>query len=183
MKTIKVINLFGGPGVGKSTLSAQLFALMKATGWNVELVTEYAKDMVYEGRSNILADQLYILAKQNRRLSRLAENGVEWAVTDGPILNWNIYAGPNAHPELLNMVRHCHQQYINYNVLLMRNKNHIYQPEGRVQKTIEEAVALDNIIERLLKLYNFEYMDYEVGWDSPYTLLEQIKRKDELERK
>jgi adenylate kinase family enzyme len=65
---MKVINLFGGPGSGKSTLAAGLFERMKIQGLSVELVTEYAKDMVWERRGNILDDQLYILAKQHRRL-------------------------------------------------------------------------------------------------------------------
>jgi ATP:corrinoid adenosyltransferase len=67
---MKVINIFAGPCAGKSTTAAGLFYLMKVSGYNVELVTEYAKDMTWEGRHNILGDQLYILAKQNRRLER-----------------------------------------------------------------------------------------------------------------
>lgn len=55
---MKVINLFGGPGSGKSTLAAGLFERMKIQGLSVELVTEYAKDMVWERRGNILDDQL-----------------------------------------------------------------------------------------------------------------------------
>lgn len=47
---MKVINLFGGPGIGKSTLAAGLFEHMKIAGFNVELVNEYAKDMVWEQR-------------------------------------------------------------------------------------------------------------------------------------
>ena len=47
MKTV-VINLFGGPGCGKSTIAAELFAILKKQGYEVELVTEYAKDKVWE---------------------------------------------------------------------------------------------------------------------------------------
>ncbi len=47
---LKVINLWAGPGAGKSTTAAGLFNLMKIRGYNVELVTEFAKEMVYEGR-------------------------------------------------------------------------------------------------------------------------------------
>jgi len=42
MKT-KVINLFAGPGAGKSTTAAGLFAEMKRANVDVELVTEYVK--------------------------------------------------------------------------------------------------------------------------------------------
>ena len=44
MKETLVINLFGGPGCGKSTTMARLFADLKARGYNVEMVSEFAKD-------------------------------------------------------------------------------------------------------------------------------------------
>lgn len=45
---MKVINLFGGAGIGKSTFAASLFAHMKQLHLNVELVQEYAKHLVYQ---------------------------------------------------------------------------------------------------------------------------------------
>ena len=91
---MKVINLFGGPGVGKSTAAAGLFYEMKKRQLSVELVTEYAKDMVWEKRWNILDDQLYILAKQHRRIARLAEHGIEYVITDSPISLGLVYLKP-----------------------------------------------------------------------------------------
>jgi len=37
------INFFGGPGVGKSTLAAQLFGWLKAENFDAELVQEFVK--------------------------------------------------------------------------------------------------------------------------------------------
>ena len=82
---MKVINLFGGPGVGKSTAAAGLFYEMKKRQLSVELVTEYAKDMVWENRQNILDDQIYIFAKQQRRIARLRDHHIDWVITDSPI--------------------------------------------------------------------------------------------------
>jgi predicted ATPase len=62
-KQLKVINLYGGPGTGKSTTAAALFALMKREGYNVELVTEFAKDLVWTERNKELGDQIYIFGK------------------------------------------------------------------------------------------------------------------------
>ena len=45
MKT-KVLNLYGGPGVGKSTGAAYIFSMLKLAGINCELVREYAKELV-----------------------------------------------------------------------------------------------------------------------------------------
>lgn len=43
-----VINLFGVPGAGKSTGAAYIFARLKMLGINTELVTEFAKDKVWD---------------------------------------------------------------------------------------------------------------------------------------
>jgi hypothetical protein len=54
---MKVINLWAGPGAGKSTTAAGLF-LMKLTGRRVELVTEYAKEVVYDQDPTRIKNQL-----------------------------------------------------------------------------------------------------------------------------
>ena len=59
----KVINLFGGPGAGKSTIAAGLFYNMKIAGYNVERADEWIKDKVYEGTKYPFKDQLYTFAK------------------------------------------------------------------------------------------------------------------------
>lgn len=59
----KVINLFGGPGCGKSTGAAYIFSLLKMKGMNVELVTEFAKDKTWEHNSKALTCQPYVFGK------------------------------------------------------------------------------------------------------------------------
>jgi predicted ATPase len=87
----KFINIFGGPGVGKSTTTAALFSVMKMSGYNVELVTEVAKDFVWEDRATTLTIQPYITIKQFRNLIRL-KGKVEYVITDAPILLGCVYA-------------------------------------------------------------------------------------------
>ena len=70
---MRVINILAEPSAGKSTTAAGLFYKMKQDGLRVELVNEYAKDAVWDNRQDILADQLYMLAKQNRKLERLRD--------------------------------------------------------------------------------------------------------------
>jgi hypothetical protein len=45
---------------------------MKQAGMSVELVTEYAKHLVWEDRKATLDDQLYVTATQNHRLEIFA---------------------------------------------------------------------------------------------------------------
>lgn len=136
---MKVINLFAGPGAGKSTTAAGLFHLMKIAQMNVELVTEYAKEMTWEKRHNILTDQLYILAKQHRRVRRLRDE-VDWVVTDSPFLLSIYYRNHDYSETLDRLVLELWKQYENVNFFLERVK--AYVPIGRSQ-TEEEARKID----------------------------------------
>ena len=140
---MKVINLFGPPGSGKSTTAAGVFHKLKCEGRAVELVTEYAKDMVWENRANILDDQLYIFAKQRRRLERL-RGKVDYVVTDSPLLLSAVYGKlytPDALPEeFYQLVDTSFRSYDNLNFFLNRVKP--YSEIGRLQDE-QEAFAVE----------------------------------------
>ena len=131
-KRTLVVNLFGGAGVGKSTLMAQIFAELKIKGYDCEMVTEFAKDLIWEKRDETFKDELYIFAKQNHRMFRV--NGkVDIIVTDRPLLLTNAY---NQHDkELCDLCLRTFNEYNNLNILLKRQVE--YQPNGRNQT--EEA--------------------------------------------
>jgi tRNA uridine 5-carbamoylmethylation protein Kti12 len=74
---MKVINLFGGPSTGKSTTAAYLFYYLKNKNLNIEYVREYAKDVVYEGSYHKLQNQIYITAKQYKRMKDIDSNKKE----------------------------------------------------------------------------------------------------------
>ncbi len=79
-----IINLWGGPGSGKSTTAAEIFAHLKKQGINCELVQEYIKGWVWEERKRIFGDQLYILAKQVRK-EQILLGKVDFIITDSPV--------------------------------------------------------------------------------------------------
>ena len=87
----KVINLFGGSGIGKSTVAALLFAHMKMKGLHVELVREYVKLWAWGGRKIRKEDQIYLLGKQSAYESMLYGK-VDYIVTDSPVLLAGVYA-------------------------------------------------------------------------------------------
>jgi hypothetical protein len=80
-----VINLYGGPGAGKSTAAAFLYSQLKMRGANAELVREYVKNWVWDGRVPTQYDQMYFLGKQIRSETMLYGK-VDYAVTDSPVL-------------------------------------------------------------------------------------------------
>ena len=55
-----VVNLYGAPGAGKSTGAAYIFSKLKMAGVKAELVTEFAKDMVWEENNEALHNQMYM---------------------------------------------------------------------------------------------------------------------------
>lgn len=151
---LKVVNIWGGAGIGKSTTAAGLYNLMKVRGHNVELVSEYAKDLTWEKHWSALGNQLLILAHQDHRLRRLAGQ-VEWAITDSPLPTGIAYMGDSWKPWLEDATWAAFDQYANFNVLLQRNPLNPYQVEGRNQ-THEEAMKLDNVLDNLFDTAGLE---------------------------
>lgn len=60
-----VVNLFGEPSAGKSTAAMDITARLKRKGINAEYVSEFAKDKVYEQKSEGFKHQKYIFGKQS----------------------------------------------------------------------------------------------------------------------
>lgn len=162
-----VINLYGGPGTGKSTTAAALFALLKQHGINCELATEYAKDVVWEGRDYLLSDQIYIFAKQNRKLARLYGK-VDMIVTDSPLL-FSFYYSGNEH--LLALVQQEMARARQMHVMLSRTKP--YEGAGRYQ-TEEEARAIDTGLKEMLDNLKIQYHRVDADSAAAETILSLI---------
>ncbi len=145
-----VINLYGGPGSGKSTCAASVFSRLKNKGINAELVTEFAKELVWGESMKTLNNQIYIFGKQHNRLWRLLDQ-VEVIVTDSPLLLSCIYGNPSETFDKL--VFEEFNKMDNINVFLSRVKE--YNPKGRYQ-TLEEARELDiKILDMLSKVKKY----------------------------
>lgn len=136
-----VVNLFGGPGAGKSTMAASVFANLKNRGFNVELVTEYAKELVYSSRTAEMKDQVYMLAKQHKRIADIAKyQKVPLVITDCPIMLGMAYSGHLSYYEELHALTVAlANEFHNFNVFVKRTK--AYNPSGRTQ-TEDEAKAV-----------------------------------------
>ena len=153
-----VVNLYGGPGTGKSTNAALVFGKLKLAGVRAELATEYAKDLVWEGRHSTLTFQPYVVAKQMWRIERVRDK-VDVVVTDSPILLGLIYS--NGMPQE-NTWKHflidVHNSWDTMDFFLGRPISKEYDPEGRNQ-TEEEAHLLD---QRIHKTLRENYIPYEL---------------------
>ena len=140
-----VVNLFAGPGTGKSTSCAQIFSELKWQGINCEMAREFAKDKVWEESLKVLDDQIYVFGKQQHRMKILVGQ-VEVIITDSPLLLSIVY-DKTKNPNFKNLVIDTHRQFENYNVFLLREKP--YNPKGRVQNE-DKAKLLDIQVKNLL---------------------------------
>jgi len=174
MKKPIVVNFFGGPSVGKSTTAARVFSELKMKKYKCELVTEYAKDLVYQKSFDVLENQIYVFAHQHQRMNRLKKE-VDVIITDSPLLLSQIYGDKETVKYLSPLILHEINKFDNINILLTRTKE--YQKYGRTQ-TLEEAVEIDTRIREELKKYNLKYhvFEYPIN-ESLNDLVELINEK------
>ena len=161
-KSLKVINLFGGPGVGKSTTAAQIFANMKIANFNVELVHECAKDYVYERMTNIFGEQDIMFANQHRKLRRLVDHNIEWAVSDSPILLPLFYMPKDIPTSLSQFIEDTFDTYSNINIILQRNDSLPYIQVGR-NENLEQAQVIDANIQTYFDENNITFHVVQAG--------------------
>ena len=163
-----VVNLFAGPGAGKSTLASGIFYELKLRDISCELATEYAKDLVWENRAKAINNQIYIFGKQHHRINRLLGE-VDVIVTDSPLLLTSVY---NKSNNILNMLAYSeHKKHLSFNCFITRSKP--YHEIGRLQ-TEKEAISIDNEIRNMLNSYMIEYISYFGNNDGKERIVDQI---------
>lgn len=155
-----VINAYGGPGSGKSTTCLHLVSELKKLGFSAEYVSEYAKELVYDKKYELLdgslEHQIDILLEQNKRVERLVGN-VDFIISDSPILLSPIYVNkPNE--EFTNLVKELDSHYNSFTFFVKRNIND-FQTEGRIH-TLEESIEIDSDIEQFLYDNDIYYGTY-----------------------
>lgn len=147
------INIYGNPGVGKSTLAAFLYTELKQDGYNIELIREYCKDWAYEGKPIEGWDQLYIFAKQVHSEYRLLTNGVEHLVTDSPVLLNAAYGQLYSRPGCQHITKLALEYEQNgIHVILPKSPCIQFSTLGRYEKE-EPDGKLINIVKANLKEY------------------------------
>lgn len=157
------INLFGGPGAGKSTTAAWLFSEMKRRNYSVELVSEYVKSWAIAKRPVIGFDQIYLMGKQMNYEFRFLSNGIDHIVTDSPVLLSACYA--KKYFDHLNVASHMEAIIAEYdrlnpslNIFINRDGKE-YRTEGRYQSA-DEASQIDLIVRDTLLRNGVEFKEF-----------------------
>lgn len=157
----KIINIFAGPGAGKSTFAASLFSEMKRRGISVEMPYEFPKNLAWEGNSSALSDQLWIFAHQHRSITQLYGK-VDYIIMDSPLMLSVLYKHWYSieYPATLydytfdELVYNIHSSYISTNIFLERNPDW-HTNAGRMQN-LEESIKIDNELQGLCHYYGID---------------------------
>lgn len=155
MKETIFVNLYGGPGSGKSTTATGIFSKLKQIGVDCEYVPEYAKYLVWRKTFSVMEDQLYIFAKQHHQFF-IMNGKVDVVITDSPLLNSLIYCDPSDQ-YLMDLVTERYRRFKNLDIFLTRKK--IYNPNGRYQ-TEERAKEIDEQTRNMLKANNVDFVEF-----------------------
>ena len=185
------INLYAGPGAGKSTTAAMLFAKMKIAGYSIELVSEYVKAWAIAKRAPVGFDQIYLMGKQLNYEYRFLSNGIKNVITDSPVLLSACYTRAY-YPDLVHVADHMDAIIVEYerqhpaiNIFLDRGDKE-YKTEGRYQSQ-EDACKLDDVVLNTLDRLNlpytkFSFFDNDKLFDYITSVIDADDEQKEKER-
>jgi hypothetical protein len=159
-----IIQTWGGPGIGKTTLTALTYAHMKMSGKfkGIEMVGEYAKQLVVQGKSDLLQNQPLVTSGQ-QKLYQPFVGHVPFIITDSPLSLGLVYASEKYTDEIGATVDEFEKKVNLINILIKRNQNFDFEQFGRAH-TLEQSLELDNQIECFVNSrYGGKVLHYEQG--------------------
>lgn len=180
LKTL-VVNLFAGPGAGKTTCAWEIASELKKRGINTEYVPEYAKELVWDENYKALADQEHIFEVQANRINRLIGK-VDVVVTNSPILFSEIY-GKNNSNDFKQRIWEEHDSHKNFNLFINRCLR--FEQQGRIHN-LTESKEIDNKIKNMLEENSVYYGQYfhktvPIIIDNIITTLNRIQAENETQ--
>jgi len=184
MKRTTIINLFGGPGSGKSTVASGLFYRFKSEGVSCDNPYEFPKQVAWENNESQITDQLYILGNQHRGIVR-SYGKVNYIILDSPLLLSLVYKNgyTDDYPAKFyndsfdSMVLELFNSYKNINIFLERPDKK-FQQEGRFQSE-KESESVDKKIKTIMDENNIQYHNVKVGDNELRRIIEIIKNEEE----
>ena len=179
----KIINLFGGPGIGKSSIASGLTYKLKKKHITCDNPYEFPKALAWDENHSAIQDQLYVLANQHRGIVK-SFGKVDYIVLDSPIIlslvYRSVYQGTSYPSTLYNsehfdkLVLDIHNQYDSINILLERNDDGVHNDKERYQ-SLEESRKLDYEIEKVLLKNKIPYFSVDVNEQTVKNILKIIK--------
>ena len=171
------INFISGAGAGKSLMAALTFSELKMMHFNVELVQEYAKNLVWQKQFDELNNQYHVTTQQYKMIKPL-QNIVEFIVSDSPLIigifynRYNKENVSNTH-KTQEMILSKMNEFNNVYIFLERNPEYPFTQEGRLQNE-SEAKEVDIQMISLLQEFNLPYLSIISSKDSIPQIINYI---------
>ena len=175
----KLINLFGGPGIGKSWIAAGIFYKLKKKHVSCNNPYEFPKTLAWDNNIPAIKDQLYVFANQHRGIAQ-SYGKVDYIIIDSPILFSKIYHSyyTEGYPaefygdSFHKMILELHNKYDNINILLDRADG-VHNDEERFQN-YEESLMIDKLCKKVLEENNIPYHTVKVGKNTVKEILKLL---------
>ena len=177
----KIINIFGGPGIGKPSIAAGITYKLKKNHISCDQPYEFPKLLAWDDNHSAIQDQLYVLANQHRGIVK-SYGKVDYIVLDSPILlslTYRNYYKGTEYPSSLygesfdKMVLDTFNQYDNINIVLDRADG-VHNNDERYQN-LEESKELDIVIENSLIENNIPFHKIKVNDDTVDDIMKLVK--------
>ena len=150
-----VINLFGGPGCGKSSLASYIYSYLKSHHYSVGLLQEFATQLILNKNIEALKKQYWVITNQLYN-QELLEESYNIVITDSPILLGEIYDidENSVTKELLKvLMTEKFKEKENINIFIRRDLKKEFSLDGRVHD-LSESLKKDVEIENMLKSHS-----------------------------
>ena len=143
-----LIELYSGPGAGKSTTAAGLYYLMKCRGYDAEMVREFAKEKAWNGTLADVTDNEIIYSEQTRRELDMVD-GPDVVITDSPIRMSQVYGTP----EDVVKEHEAEMRAAGFNYIrLFVNRPEEFSNSGRIHNK-EQSIEIDKTVRGMLEFH------------------------------
>ena len=176
MSKLKVINLFGPPGVGKSTAAAGLFYLMKRDHFSVEQVTEYAKYLILSGNEKTLQNEPGKLLAEQYHKQEILTDFYDYAITDSPLPLVSYYNQKT--PKSFSAYSfELFDEFDNINLFITRDLtgDAQYETEGRIH-TKDQSIKIEQELREYLSFHQIHFVEFNANRFIAEELHKHIKR-------
>jgi len=171
------INLVGGPGCGKSTTAAGLYAELKKEPLTVEFLREPIQRHILEGNTMRMASQISLFAEDLLQMDSV--NGkVDICIRDTSLLN-NIVYDCTDNYLFHSLVLQEYHKYANLDFFINR-QNIQFQEYGRIH-TYQESLLLDERIKDIYRVSNIPLLEVDTT-TAVVDILDYIKNENEQKR-
>jgi hypothetical protein len=170
---IRRINLFSGSGAGKSRCAAYIFSELKSRHLKIEYVTEYIKFWTYIPRFPKSFDSFYVTAKQVYHEDTILRGGMDYVISDSPLLLHYFYTAHHKAPAqlpILDVCKEMEREYPSLNLFINRIDEN-FSTVGRYEN-LEEAKEIDIKVKVLLEAEGIQYKEF--GCDDKDNMVEYV---------